>query len=189
MPRGRFFNFIFIFLTHFVPSIGNTLAKNKLYLKTMWAMDNSFRRYIQTAGKVAKSNTKKKEHVHCLRISQVCYSFTRDSEFLIIHISFIAFGFHTKINYPKSKGGLDPWDTKCGTLNVWLIQDSGTGVSSGCTSPPPWLLAPQQPPAGKRRWLQDQWVLVDAFTKHLDRRHVCRGRVLHQGWSFSRGVL
>jgi len=35
------------------------LAKNKLYLKTTWAMDNSFRRHIQIAGKMAKSNIKK----------------------------------------------------------------------------------------------------------------------------------
>lgn len=99
-----------------VPSIWNTLAKNKLFFKTTWATDNSFRRYIQIAGKIAKNNTKKKEHIHCLRISQVHYSVTCNSEPLIIGISFIGFGFHTKINYPKSIGGLGPQDTKSGTL-------------------------------------------------------------------------
>lgn len=99
-----------------VPSLWNTLAKNKLFFKTMWATDNSFRRYIQVAGKMAKSNTKKRKHVHCLRISQVHYSFTCNFELWMIHISFFAFGFHTKIKYQKSIGGLDPQDTKSGTL-------------------------------------------------------------------------
>lgn len=41
----------------FFPSIWNTLAKNKLFSKNMWAMDTSFRRYIQAAGNIAKKKS------------------------------------------------------------------------------------------------------------------------------------
>lgn len=89
-------------------------------------------------------------------------------------------GFHTRINYPKSAGGLDPQDTRSGALNAWLCPDGGTGMCSACGTPQPWLLAPPQAPAGKHRGL------VDAFTRHLVRRLLCRDSVFQQGWSFSR---
>ena len=105
---------------------------------------------------------------------------------MIKSISFIAFGFHTKINYPKSIGDLDPRDTTSGTLEVLFIQAGGTGLCSDCTSPWPWVLAPQQPPAGKRPRLQAQQVSADPFARLLVRHCVGRVRGLRPGWCFSR---
>lgn len=81
----------------------------------MWATDNSFRRHIQIAGKREKLILKKGTHtgLESAKSTTISHAILNS---IIICINFIAFGFHSKTNYPKSIGGLDRQDTKSGAL-------------------------------------------------------------------------